>query len=68
MAITYRLENYSVTFHWDRYTDNWTAKIDNIEDFNLEAKSFGAILRMFRQQYPEFTNSIQVFFPNVFKI
>ena len=67
MAITYRLEDHRVTFHWDRNTDMWTAISDDIKDLNLEASSFSSVLKLLRNEYPELTNSIRIFFPDIVK-
>ncbi len=64
MAITYKLENQRVTFNWDRQANLWTVKSDDIEDLNLEAKSFNSILKMLKNKHPEFSTSIRVFFPD----
>ena len=64
MAITYKLENQRVTFHWDKQTNLWTVRSEDIEDLNLEAKSFNSILKMLKSKHPEFGTSIRVFFPD----
>ena len=64
MAITYKLEDQRVTFHWDKQTNLWTVKSEDIEDLNLEAKSFNSILKMLKNKHPEFSTSIRVFFPD----
>lgn len=64
MAITYRLEDQRVTFHWDRDSDIWTAKSDDIESLNLKANSFNSMLYQLKKQHPEFSNSIRIFFPD----
>lgn len=46
MAITYKLEDQRITFHWDHETDLWTAKSDDIKDLNLETNSFNSILKL----------------------
>ncbi len=67
MAITYKLEDQRVTFHWDKQTNLWTVKSEDIEDLNLEAKSFNSILKMLKNKHPEFSTSIRVFFPDSVK-
>ncbi len=67
MAITYRLENQRVTFHWDHKTDLWTAKSEDIEGLDLQAKSFNSILNLLKIQHPEFSNSLRIFFPDTLK-
>lgn len=64
MAITYKLEDQRVTFHWDKQTNLWTVNSEDIEDLNLEAKSFNSILKMLKNKHPEFSTSIRVFFPD----
>ena len=65
MAITYKLEDQRVTFHWDHATDLWTAKSEDIEDLDIEAKSFSALLKMLKHKHPEFSKSIRIFFPDL---
>lgn len=67
MAITYKLEDQRVTFHWDKQTNLWTVQSEDIEDLNLEAKSFNSILKMLKSKHPEFSTSIRVFFPDSVK-
>ncbi len=64
MAITYNLEDYRVSFHWDQDTDLWHVKSDDIKDLDLEAKSFNTVIKMLSQKHPEFTNAICIFFPD----
>ena len=68
MAITYRLDDQRVTFHWDKEADTWTAKSEDIEDLNIEAKSFNSILKMLKRKHPEFSTSIRIFFPDSVKM
>ena len=65
MAITYRLDDQRVTFHWDHEKDLWTAKSDDIESLNLQAKSFHSILKLLKKRHPEFSSSIHIFFPGM---
>ncbi len=67
MAITYRLEDQRITFYWDQETHLWTAKSDDIEGLNIQAKSFSTILKWLKKQHPEFPNSTHIFFPAMLK-
>ena len=67
MAITYKLNNQRVSFHWDKEHAVWIAKSEDLESLNLQAKSFNSMLKMLRNQYPEFSTSIRIFFPDSLK-
>jgi len=68
IAITCRMDDRSVTLHWDKEAHIWIAKSEDIEDLNLEAESFNLILNMLKQEHPEFSASIRIFFPDSAKI
>ena len=67
MAITYKLNDHRVSFHWDKNSDLWTAKSEDLNGLNLQAKSFNSMLRMLNKQYPELAHSIRIFFPDSVK-
>ncbi len=67
MAITYKLNDCQVSFHWDKECGHWTAKSEDLDGLNLKAKNFNSILKMLNNQHPELATSIQIFFPGSFK-
>jgi len=67
MAITYRLNDHRVSFHWDKNSNLWKAESDDLEGLNLQAKSFNSMLKMLNKQHPELAHSIRIFFPDSVK-
>lgn len=67
MAITYKLNDHRVSFHWDKKSNMWTAQSEDLNDLRLEAKSFNGMLRLIRNQHPELATSIRIFFPDSYK-
>ena len=67
MAITYKLNEHRVSFHWDKESDMWTAQSEDLNNLNLEAKSFNGMLKLLRNQHPELATSIRIFFPDSYK-
>jgi hypothetical protein len=67
MAITYKLNDQRVCFHWDKETDLWTVESEDLDNLRLEAKSFNGILQMLTQQHPELVSSIRIFFQTLLK-
>ncbi len=67
MAITYKLNDHRVSFHWNKESDVWTAKSEDLDNLHLEAKSFNSMLRMLKEHHPELTSSIRIFFPDSYK-
>ena len=62
MAITYKLNDHQVNFHWDKRSNLWTAKNEALDGLNLRAKSFDSILRMLNNQHSKLAHSIRIFF------
>ena len=67
MAIIYKLSSHQVSFYWDKDSALWTAKSEDLNIKNIKAKSFNSMLKMLRNQYPEFSTSIRIFFPDSLK-
>jgi hypothetical protein len=67
MAITYKLNDQRVSFHWDINSDLWAAKSEDLSGLNLQAKSFNSLLRKLNKQHPELAHSIRIFFPDSVK-
>lgn len=45
----------------------WTAKSEDLNGLNLQAKSFNSMLRELNNQHPELARSIRIFFPDSVK-
>ena len=67
MAITYKLNDHRVSFYWDKNSALWTARSEDLNGLNLQAKSFNSMLRMLNKQHPELAHSIRIFFPDSVK-
>ena len=67
MAITYTLNDYRVSFHWDKTNELWTAKSTDLGNLHIQSKSFNGMLKMLNNQHPELKSSIRIFFPDSFK-
>ena len=67
MAITYKLNNHRVSFHWNKDNDMWNAQSEDLNNLNLEAKSFNGMLKQLRTLHPELARSIRIFFPDTVK-
>ena len=67
MAITYRLNDHRISFHWDKENDLWKAECEDLNGLHLHAKNFNSMLKMLNKQYPELAHSIGIFFPDSIK-
>ncbi|MEJ2114754.1 MAG: DUF1902 domain-containing protein [Gammaproteobacteria bacterium] len=67
MAITYKLNGHRVSFHWDKNSNLWTARSEDLNGLNLQSKSFSSMLKMLNNQQPKLAHSIRIFFPDSVK-